>query len=141
MDAQHRDEIQRQMAMLRAALARDVSGSIDSAKLLADWHYHFRKHPALFCGAAALVGYTLIPSRRAPPVAVQTTPPQAVQRAEASSLAEALVTMAVKTLASHAIDALSRHSRDWLAQVLEPSESQPADSWSSSATSTEGLEL
>ena len=92
MNSEHRDDIQRQMAALRSALAQDLNGSIDSAKLLADWRYHFRKHPALFCGAAAALGFALVPWRRAaqpaapaaPEPAAATSPPPAPQSASRS---------------------------------------------------------
>ena len=142
MDSQHRDEIQRQMAALRSALAHDVSGSIDSAKLLADWRYHFRKHPALFCGAAALAGYLLVPSRRAN-VTVTTAPsPVAAQRAETQSIAGVFLGMALNALASRAIEIASHQGRSWLEQVLAPPESERTASWESpSATTAEEHEI
>ncbi len=97
MNSHHRDEIQRQMEALRAALAQDLNGSIDSAKLLADWRYHFRKHPAVFCGVAAALGFIVVPRRPPAQTAVQV-PVQAAGTVptESQSIAAVLTAMALE---------------------------------------------
>jgi hypothetical protein len=57
------DEIERQMAALRAAMRREARDVAESARTLADWRYHFRAHPFVFCAAAAALGYLLVPRR------------------------------------------------------------------------------
>jgi hypothetical protein len=57
------DEIQRQMRRVRAELGDDVQGLVDSAQVATDWHSYVRAYPWLAVGAAAAVGYLIIPSR------------------------------------------------------------------------------
>jgi hypothetical protein len=54
-------EIRRQMAEARSHLSREVRSLADSAKAKTDWRYYYRKHPWLFIGAAAVVGYLIVP--------------------------------------------------------------------------------
>jgi hypothetical protein len=58
-----RDDIERQMALLRAAMRQEARDVAESARTLADWRYHFRGHPFLFCAAAAALGYLIVPGR------------------------------------------------------------------------------
>jgi hypothetical protein len=67
-------DLERQLAALRSALEEDTGGLVDkarklsdNARTLADWRHHFRRHPAAFCGAAAVLGFLLIPRRRETP--------------------------------------------------------------------------
>jgi hypothetical protein len=57
------DEIRRQMELMRAALTRDAREAASDARALFDWRNHFRRHPWLCCGAAAVVGYLVVPRR------------------------------------------------------------------------------
>ena len=67
--------MERQLAALRSALEEDTGGLVDkarklsdNARTLADWRHHFRRHPAAFCGAAAVLGFLLIPRRHETPM-------------------------------------------------------------------------
>jgi hypothetical protein len=59
-----RDHLRQELAAARAALARDAHAAVADAHTLADWRHHFRTHPWLCCGGAALLGYALVPARR-----------------------------------------------------------------------------
>jgi hypothetical protein len=54
-------EIRRQMAEVRGQLSREVRSLAESAKAKTDWRYYYRQHPWLFLGAAAVVGYLIVP--------------------------------------------------------------------------------
>jgi len=58
------EDIERQMAEMRAALQQDVRVLASEARILADWRTHFRAHPWLFCGVAAALGFILVPRAR-----------------------------------------------------------------------------
>jgi len=58
------EDIERQMAEMRSALQQDVRVLASDARILADWRTHFRAHPWLFCGAAAALGFILVPRAR-----------------------------------------------------------------------------
>jgi hypothetical protein len=57
------EEIQRQMRDVRSELRNDVQDLVDNARVMTDWHYYVRSYPWLCLGAAAAVGYLLVPSR------------------------------------------------------------------------------
>ena len=57
------DEIQRQMREVRSELRDDVQEIVANARVMADWHYYVRTYPWLCLGAAAAVGFVLVPSR------------------------------------------------------------------------------
>jgi hypothetical protein len=60
------EEIQRRMAAVRRELEQQVAGVFTNARTLADWRHHFREHPLLICGAAAVIGFLVVPQRRHP---------------------------------------------------------------------------
>jgi len=57
------EEIQRQMRDVRSELRNDVQDLVENARVMTDWHYYVRSYPWLCLGAAAAVGYLLVPSR------------------------------------------------------------------------------
>lgn len=57
------EEVQQQMRQVRCELGDDVQEFVDSARTLTDWHYYVRSYPWLCLGAAAAVGYLVIPTR------------------------------------------------------------------------------
>jgi hypothetical protein len=57
------DEIQRQMRRVRAELGDDVQDLVASAQIVTDWHSYVRAYPWLAVGAAAALGFLIIPSR------------------------------------------------------------------------------
>lgn len=57
------DDIQRQMREVRAELRDNVQDLVTSAQKMGDWTNYVRAYPWLCVGAAAVVGYMVIPSR------------------------------------------------------------------------------
>lgn len=57
------DEIQRQMRDVRAELREDVQEIVDNAKVMTEWQYYVRRYPWLCLGAAAALGYLIVPPR------------------------------------------------------------------------------
>ena len=55
--------IQEQMARIRRELADDVEQVVDQAKELVNWRSFVKKRPWVMVGAAAAVGYLLVPQR------------------------------------------------------------------------------
>jgi hypothetical protein len=58
------DWLREQMARVRSHLANDVGEVVEQAKELTDWRSHVRRHPWLFAGAAAAIGFMIVPARR-----------------------------------------------------------------------------
>ncbi len=58
------DNIRKRMDEVRLEVGDDVAGIVRSAKALADWRGHVRKHPLLCLGAAAALGFLLVPKRK-----------------------------------------------------------------------------
>jgi hypothetical protein len=122
------DEIQREMAALRGALEQEVSGVVNSARTLSDWRYHFREHPALFCAAAAAMGFALVPrskdhelpavsaheggaeNQRAASVEAGTVPSRSVMAV--------LLGLAANAAAREATRIVTRHGRELLDRFL-----------------------
>ncbi len=57
------DEIRHEMQQVRAELRGNMQEIVSSAKEIVDWQYYARQHPWLTVGAAAFVGYLLVPAR------------------------------------------------------------------------------
>jgi hypothetical protein len=58
------DEIRAQMRVIRRDLRANVQGIVVNANQLFDWKNYVRSFPWLTLGAAALVGYLLVPRRK-----------------------------------------------------------------------------
>ena len=57
-------EIQRRMAQVRHELHEEVREAVKGAQSLTDWRSQVRNHPWLAMGAAAALGYMIVPRRR-----------------------------------------------------------------------------
>ena len=57
------DAIRNQMRQVRRELGEDVDGLVDNAQVLTDWRYYVRTYPWLCVGAAAAIGFLIVPSR------------------------------------------------------------------------------
>lgn len=57
------DDIQREMRHVRTELRADVQEVVESARGLGEWSAYVRSYPWFCLGAAAAVGYLLVPSR------------------------------------------------------------------------------
>lgn len=91
-------EMEMRMAQLRAQLNRDGQACREARKRWADWRTHLRAHPWLACGAAAVVGYVLVPQSRKSVNHAQIAPPATPVRTGGlvNSLASALVRRAAQ---------------------------------------------
>ena len=56
-------DIQQQMARIRRELDEDVDKVVEQTKELVDWRNFVGSHPWLTIGAAAALGYVIVPSR------------------------------------------------------------------------------
>ena len=74
------DWLREQMARVRSHLANDVGEVVEQAKELTDWRRHVRRHPWLCAGAAAALGFMVVPARR----------PQYLERHDGSHLRAAM---------------------------------------------------
>jgi len=85
-------EMELRMAMLRDQLHRDAQACREARKRWIDWRSHLRAHPWLVSGAAAVVGYALVPHRRktANPVPIAVPGPPVHSGGLVSSVASAL---------------------------------------------------
>jgi hypothetical protein len=118
-----REHLRRELAAARAALSRDAHAAIDDAHTLADWRHHFRAHPWLWCGGAAVLGYLLVPRRRASPLPSSFESPlttitdhstsEQVQGATKGAVAT-LVGLGGTFLARQALSYATRRGLDWL---------------------------
>jgi len=57
------DQIQRELAELRASLSFEAQSAAADARTLADWQYHYRSHPWVWCGAGIVLGWAVVPWR------------------------------------------------------------------------------
>ncbi len=60
------NEIQRRMAQIRRELHEEVKEAVKGAQSLTDWRSQVKSHPWLALGAAAAIGYMIVPKRRRP---------------------------------------------------------------------------
>ena len=76
-------EIQQRMAQIRREMHADVQGAVRGAQSLTDWRTIVANHPWAALGAAAGVGYLVVPHRPAPPKPARIQPvsslPEATQ--------------------------------------------------------------
>lgn len=62
------------MESVRRTAGEEVETIVQSAKTLSDWRYYVKHHPFLLAGAAAGLGFLLIPRKKSP--SETTTPDQ-----------------------------------------------------------------
>lgn len=60
------DDICRRMEAVRRTAGEEVETIVQSAKRLSDWRYYVKNHPFLLAGAAAGLGFLLIPRKKSP---------------------------------------------------------------------------
>ena len=58
------DDICRRMEAVRRTAGEEVETIVQSAKTLSDWRYYVKNHPYLLAGAAAGLGFLLIPRKK-----------------------------------------------------------------------------
>jgi hypothetical protein len=129
------DQIEQQMRQVRAELRRDVQGLATSARELTDWTTYVRRYPWLCLGAAAALGYLLVPQRakvvRPDPQDLQelmkneklvVTMPQPARPGK--DLTSMLVGMATSALVNGGMAILSKQIDHFVAGLSQP---PPAD--------------
>jgi hypothetical protein len=57
-------DICRQMEEIRRTAGAEVETIVQSARTLSDWRYYVYNHPFLVTGAAAAIGYLLVPKKQ-----------------------------------------------------------------------------
>lgn len=62
-DSREADRIRREMERVRRNLDHHAGGFVDTGRKMLDWHHYVRAHPWLTTGAAAALGYLLVPQR------------------------------------------------------------------------------
>lgn len=58
------ETIQQQMRQVRRELREGVEDIVENARVMTDWTHYVRTYPWVAVGAAAAVGYLLVPSRQ-----------------------------------------------------------------------------
>jgi hypothetical protein len=116
-------EIQRQMAQIRRELHEDVRGAVEGAQSLTDWRSPVRSHPWLALGAAATLGYVIVPRRRREPApAVFAVAPAAAAVSEATPAPRkkrwGILGSAVGLLAPIAVRAAQNYAIQYLEQWI-----------------------
>src|SRR5204862_6181138 len=75
------NDIQRRMAQIRHELHVEAREAVKGAQALTDWRGVVRSHPLLALGAAAAVGYLIVPRRRSEAPAIVAVSPAALSAA------------------------------------------------------------
>ncbi len=60
---QSADAIRQQMQDIRRDLADDIDSLAESTREMADWQVYFKRYPWIVMGAAAAVGFLVVPKR------------------------------------------------------------------------------
>jgi len=117
-------EIQRRMAQIRHELHEDVREAVKGAQELTDWRSQVRNRPWMALGAAAALGYVIVPRRHpapapaivavAPAAAVPPTPAPAPLRKKRWGL----IGSAVGLLAPIAVRAAQNYAIQYLEQWI-----------------------
>ena len=140
-------EIQRRMAQVRHELHEEVREAVKGAQSLTDWRSQVRNHAWLALGAAAVVGYMLVPRRRREPApTIVTVAPPAPSAAQALLQPAAaapqpkkrsgLMGSAFSLLAPIAVRAAQNYAIQYLEQWIS---AQPAGAGPGSRPSSSGL--
>jgi len=58
------EELRQRMAQIRSATHGDVETILTGLRQNLDWRYHLERHPWAFAGAAAFLGYLLVPKSK-----------------------------------------------------------------------------
>jgi len=130
------DDLQRQMQQVRMEMRDDVQVMVDNAREMADWTWYVRTYPWVCLGAAAAIGYLVVPPRSPRP-----SPPDAKDLLELAKHQKIVVKMEepksrpglVATLARMAAGSLLQGGLAVLTQQLDqllkpPREPRPVSS-------------
>lgn len=66
MDSASNDiaDIKQQMRQVRMSVRVDVQELVENARSMTEWRPYWRRHSWVWCGAAAVLGYSVVPLRR-----------------------------------------------------------------------------
>lgn len=135
--AEHADrarDIQRRMLTIRQDLDVDVQDVVAGARRLTDWRHYVRDYPWVTLGAAAAVGYLLVPRRlevvrpdaetlaklaRADGLVVQHRPKQSAKAGIVESLATVAGRILVRTALAYAGQQVGRFFGERTADVSQ----------------------
>jgi hypothetical protein len=129
-------DIQRRMAQIRHELHQEVQEAVKGAQSLTDWRSQVRNHPWLALGAAAAVGYLVVPKRRSETPAIASVRPPAYGLVAAAPVAPvsqprgsswSVLGTAFNLLAPVAVRAAQNYVLHNLEQMLTPQPSGPAE--------------
>jgi hypothetical protein len=65
-DVLEADEIRERMALIRQRIDEQSDEVVAQVSELSDWRSYVRRHPWVSVGAAAVLGYVLVPSKKKP---------------------------------------------------------------------------
>jgi hypothetical protein len=120
-------EIQRRMAQIRREMHEDVREAVKGAQSLTDWRSQVRSHPWAAMGAAAVLGYLIVPKRHpAPTPAIVAVAPAAAAPAIAEPAKKkrwSLIGSAFGLMAPIAVRAAQNYAIQYLEQWIA---AQPA---------------
>ena len=133
------DDIPKQMQQIRRELVDDVEALADHARDLTDWRHYVKSHPWLCLGAAAALGYFVVPRgiRVVHPDAatlselVQATKAEMDAKTQPSflgGLGAALLSMATASLLQGGLAVVAQQMGDYLnppADGAAPSDNNP----------------
>ncbi|MCM2371656.1 hypothetical protein [Aporhodopirellula aestuarii] len=106
------EAIRASMREIRSELPYDVDDARERVKQLSDWKYHMSRRPLAVMGAAAVIGYLLVPAKRSPtPTVIHQAgyePPAApAKRGILGGIAGAVATMLLKQATTIAANQIS----------------------------------
>src|SRR5258707_201235 len=58
------EQLQHQMHLVRMSLGEEVHELVAGARSVTDWRQYWRRHPWAWGGAAAALGFLVVPARR-----------------------------------------------------------------------------
>jgi hypothetical protein len=125
------DEIQREMRQIRVELGDNVQEIVANAKEVLDWQSYVKSYPWVAVGAAAFVGYLLVPSRttivRPDPEAIRELAKSREMLEQQVKPRKSLLGMVVGMVAASAAQAalgIATHQVQQLVQSLQHSPNQ-----------------
>jgi len=124
------DEIQREMRQIRVELRDNVQEIVSSAREIVDWQSYVKAYPWLCVGAAAFVGYLLVPSRttviRPDPEALRELTKSREMLEQQVKPKKSLVGMVVGMVAASAAQAAMSVASHQVQQLLHSLQQPPA---------------
>jgi|GEM_PF-3551442 len=115
-------DIQRQMSEIRGEMRHDMNTLVTNARTLSDWRYYVRNYPWACLGAAAFVGYLLVPPRiavAAPAPRASEPPPRTHTEQKEKEQKKGLAGVVMGMVMSAALQGASGIARNVVTHYLE----------------------